>query len=77
MTQNYFEKTIENFKNFSQLREILIKESQTEDNHSDIIFESENQIDIDVPLFSEFYKENEIEILRSKIISESFAEIKK
>jgi hypothetical protein len=75
--KNFFKKTIENFQNISQFKEILMKESQKDESDSDILFEStEDERIMEVPSFCQFYKQDEIENLRSKIISESFADIK-
>jgi hypothetical protein len=78
LLKNFFKKIIENFHNISRLEEILMKESQNDKSDSDIIFEStEDEKNLEIPSFCDFYKEKEIETLRSKIINESFADIKK
>lgn len=76
--KNYFKKTLDNFQNISQFKDILIEELHKDDSNSEIYFEStEDEKILEVASFNDFYKEKEIEILRSKIISESFADFKK
>jgi len=78
LLKNFFKKIIDNFHNISRLEEILMKEYQNDRSESDIIFEStEDEKIFVIPSFCDFYKENEIESMRSKIIQESFADIQK
>jgi hypothetical protein len=72
--QKFFEKTCEKLEKLSNLK-INIINDETQ-NNSEILFEEGGNL-IDIPAFSEFYKDEQIEGFRSKILSETFMESKK
>jgi hypothetical protein len=72
--QQFFDKTCEKLEKLSNLK-LNIANEETE-NNSEILFEDEEGL-IDIPPFSEFYKNEQIEGFRSKILSETFSESKK
>jgi len=71
MLKNLFENTLEKIQNLSLIKNSLVNES---DFDTDNFIEAEEGLDI--PTFSEFYKNEHIENYRSKILSENFSESK-
>ena len=67
-----FEKTIENIQCISNIKTSLLTDIS---DNSGLILDKSNDY-IEVPSFNEYYKNNEIEDFRSKLMSKTFSDKK-
>lgn len=74
--RKFFDKTLDKINNISELKSTLLMNDDNENMETGEGIEFDNDYEEDVPPFSEFYKDDQIEVFRSKILSETFVDFK-
>lgn len=73
--KRFLDRTVDNFQQLSILKSTL--QNEASDNDEIILDDGEMENMVDVPSFSEYYKNNDMETFRSKILCDTFADVKK
>ena len=78
MLVSFLEKTIDKYKIITKIKNSN-KNNSEDQNFSEIEFDENNETEnqLVIPSFSQYYKDEELELFRTKLISETFSNLKK